>query len=187
MNIEEGFKADIGFVRPRRDAALTSTGASFLQPEWLRARRIRQLRAARPRVDYFFDAARRSRPPARRTSPPGDVDAARAVSRCTLEPRTETITSPFRIRSVVAIPADVTTRTRAPVRGPDRPQPRAVALGPHHPRRLLARRASERADHVFYRPTTLLRRRPAGDQRRRSTSGGLFVTTLVNWSRRATR
>ncbi len=103
MNIDEGFKADMGFVRRTGVTRHFVDWASFLQPDWLRARGIRQVQP-HARAFYYY-------------SPNGDLATRQAhvATQITwnngarveyaLEPRTETITSPFKIRSDVAIPA----------------------------------------------------------------------------------
>ena len=103
MNIEEGFKADMGFVRRTGVTRHFVDWASFLQPEWLRARGIRQVQP-HARAFYYY-------------SPNGDLATRQAhiATQVTwnngsrveyaLEPRTEAITAPFKIRSDVAIPA----------------------------------------------------------------------------------
>ncbi len=102
MNIDEGFKADMGFVRRTGIRRHFVDWASFLQPEWLARRGIRQVQ---PHARSFFYYA-----------PNGDLATRQAHmavqvtwnngSRIeyALEPRTEAIARPFNIRSGVAIP-----------------------------------------------------------------------------------
>jgi Domain of unknown function (DUF5916)/Carbohydrate family 9 binding domain-like len=102
MRIDEGFRADMGFVRRTGVTRHFLDWASFVQTDWLRARGIRQLEPhARA---WFYD------------DPKGDLatkqgHAALQVTwnngarvEYAFEPRTEAITQPFRIRSDVSIP-----------------------------------------------------------------------------------
>ncbi len=103
MNVDEGFKADMGFVRRTGVRRHFLDWASFLQPDWLRTRGIRQVQP-HARAFYYY-------------SPNGDLATRQAHMAVqvtwnnggrieyALEPRTESIARPFLIRPDVAIPA----------------------------------------------------------------------------------
>jgi hypothetical protein len=102
MNIGEGFRADMGFVRRTGVTRHFLDWASFLRPQALQRRGIRQLEP-HARAWYYYDPAGRL---ATRQGHVGlQVTWTRgAFIEYALEPRTEAITTPFRIRSDVAIP-----------------------------------------------------------------------------------
>jgi hypothetical protein len=102
MNIGEGFRADMGFVRRTGVTRHFLDWASFLRPQVLQRRGIRQIEP-HARVWYYL-------------APGGDLVTKQghagvqvtwnrgAFIEYSLEPRTEAITAPFRIRGDVAIP-----------------------------------------------------------------------------------
>ncbi len=103
MHIGEGFKADMGFVRRRGVVRHFVDWASFLQPAALRPKGIRQIQ---PHARAFFYA-----------NPRGDLVTTQghvavqvtlnsgSRAEYAFEPRLEAITTPFSLRSDVAIPA----------------------------------------------------------------------------------
>jgi Domain of unknown function (DUF5916)/Carbohydrate family 9 binding domain-like len=102
LRIDEGFRADMGFVRRTGVTRHFIDWASFLRPEAWQRRGIRQVEPhARAWIylDPHGDVASRQ----------GHLSVQVTWTRGTyleyaLEPRTEAITAPFRIRSDVAIP-----------------------------------------------------------------------------------
>ena len=102
MNVGEGFRADMGFVRRTGVTRHFLDWASFLQPEALRRRGIRQLQP-HARTWIYLD------PRGDLATRVGHVGLQVTWTRGTyleyaFEPRTEAITSPFQILPDVAIP-----------------------------------------------------------------------------------
>jgi hypothetical protein len=102
MNIGEGFRADMGFVRRTGVTRHFLDWASFLRPEALRRRGIRQLEP-HARTWIYVD------PRGELATHQGHAGLQVTWTRGTyleyaFEPRTEAITTPFKIRSDVAIP-----------------------------------------------------------------------------------
>lgn len=102
MNVDEGFRADMGFVRRTGVTRHFVDWASFLQPAWLGARGIRQVQP-HARAFYYYApdgtlATRQGHAAVQITWNNG------ARLEYALEPRTEAITRPFRLRPDVVIP-----------------------------------------------------------------------------------
>ena len=103
MNVGEGFRDDMGFVRRTGVTRHFVDWASFLQPASLRTKGIREIQP-HARAWYYVN------PQGDLVTKQGHVAAQVTWNNGSrieyaFEPRTEAITSPFRIRSDVAIPA----------------------------------------------------------------------------------
>ena len=102
MNVGEGFRADMGFVRRTGVTRHFLDWASFVRPEALQRRSIRQLEP-HARAWLYYD------PHGELATRQGHVGLQVTWTRGTyleyaLEPRAEAITTPFKIRDDVVIP-----------------------------------------------------------------------------------